>query len=47
MVQREAGAVRLYHAGQNDYLPVFCFEGLIPEFGYNYLTVFFSLGAYF
>ena len=31
---------------QNDYLPVFCFEGLITEFGKNYLTVFFPGGLF-
>ena len=36
-----------YHAGQNDYLPVICFEGLITEFGNNYLTVFFPWGPIF
>ena len=38
-----------YYAGQNDYLPVFCFEGLITEFG-NKLpepVFFFSGGLYF
>ena len=24
--------VEFYHAGQNDYLPVFCFEGLFLDF---------------
>ena len=36
-----------YYAGQNDYLPVFCFEGLITEFGNNYRTGFFPRGAVF
>ena len=27
-----AGQMQNYHAGQNVYLPVFCFEGLISEF---------------
>ena len=35
-----------YHAGQNDYLPVICFEGLITEFGNNYLTFFFPGGLF-
>ena len=38
---------RHYHAGQNDYLPFFFFEGLITEFGNNYRNRFFSLRAYF
>ena len=36
-----------YHAGQNDYLPFFFFEGLITKFGNNYRNRFFSLRAYF
>ena len=45
----EVGSVACghYHAGQNDYLPVFCFEGLITEFGQKITGPFFSLGVYF
>ena len=28
----ELSRIHLYYSGKNDYLPVFCFEGLITEF---------------
>ena len=40
------GAGASYHAGKNDYLPVF-FEGLITEFGNNYRNRFFPWGSHF
>ena len=36
-----SGRLDVYSAGQNDYLPVFFFEGLITEFGNKLPDLFF------